>query len=198
MVAEARLDVDVRLARQRGHMAALVWMALGATGPPSARARQDELDERLHLWRLVPPARVVQIEPGEGRREVRQHALQPLGLDMRQRQGGSRGWTFRRGRRPRPWKGRGRPWRKRPPADGQIDDCVASTKATVAAWVGTNGRQGGDPAKLAAALVMLGGLGEPPARFVAGADAVEAAETKANTLLSQANALRELSSSLDY
>ena len=61
-----------------------------------------------------------------------------------------------------------------------------------------NGKQGGDPAKLADALVKLGGLDEPPARFVAGADAVEATETKANTLLSQANALRDLSSSLDH
>ena len=83
-------------------------------------------------------------------------------------------------------------------AELSIDDYAASTKATVAAWSGMNGKQGGDPAKLADALVKLGSLDKPPARFVAGADAVEAAETKANTLLSQANALRELSSSLDY
>ena len=83
-------------------------------------------------------------------------------------------------------------------AELSIDDYAASTKTTVAAWSGMNGKQGGDPAKLADALVKLGSLDKPPARFVAGADAVEAAETKANTLLSQANALRELSSSLDY
>ena len=35
-----------------------------------------------------------------------------------------------------------------------------------------NGQQGGDPAKLAVALVQLGGLAEPPLRFAAGADAV--------------------------
>jgi len=36
-----------------------------------------------------------------------------------------------------------------------------------------NGKQGGDPAKLAKALVQLAGLAEPPARFAAGADAVQ-------------------------
>jgi NAD(P)-dependent dehydrogenase (short-subunit alcohol dehydrogenase family) len=83
-------------------------------------------------------------------------------------------------------------------AELSIDDYAARTKATVAAWSGMNGKQGGDPAKLADALVRLAGLDNPPARFVAGADAVEAAENKARTLLSQANALRELSSSLDH
>ena len=83
-------------------------------------------------------------------------------------------------------------------AELSIDDYAASTETTVAAWSGMNGRQGGDPARLADALVKLGGLDQPPARFVAGADAVGAAESKANTLLSQANAYRDLSSSLDH
>jgi NAD(P)-dependent dehydrogenase (short-subunit alcohol dehydrogenase family) len=83
-------------------------------------------------------------------------------------------------------------------AELSIDDYAASTKATVAAWSGMDGKQGGDPAKLADALVKLAGLDKPPARFVAGADAVEAAEAKANVLLSQANAHRDLSTSLDY
>ena len=83
-------------------------------------------------------------------------------------------------------------------AELSIGDYAASTKATVAAWSGMNGKQGGDPAKLADALVKLGGLDKPPARFIAGADAVEAAEAKANTLSNQANAYRELSSSLDH
>ena len=83
-------------------------------------------------------------------------------------------------------------------AELSIDDYQESTKATVAAWSGMDGKQGGDPAKLAAALVSLGGLDEPPARFVAGADAVQAVEAKARLLLSQANAYRALSSSLDH
>jgi hypothetical protein len=61
-----------------------------------------------------------------------------------------------------------------------------------------DGKQGGDPAKLAGAIVRLAGLDEPPARFAAGADAVQTFEAKANTLLAQANAYRELSSSLAH
>jgi NAD(P)-dependent dehydrogenase (short-subunit alcohol dehydrogenase family) len=79
-----------------------------------------------------------------------------------------------------------------------IDDYAENTKQTVAAWQGMSGRQGGDPAKLARALVQLAGQDEPPLRWVAGADAVAAAEQKAKTLLAQADAYRELSSSLAY
>jgi NAD(P)-dependent dehydrogenase (short-subunit alcohol dehydrogenase family) len=83
-------------------------------------------------------------------------------------------------------------------AELSIEDYASRTAETVAAWKGMNGKQGGDPAKLAAALVELTAQDEPPARFAAGADAVEALEGKANTLLAQANAHRELSSSLSY
>lgn len=79
-----------------------------------------------------------------------------------------------------------------------IDDYAESTKETVAAWNSMNGKQSGDPAKLAAALVQLTELAEPPARFAAGADAVQAFEAKADTLRAQANEHRELSSSLAY
>ena len=61
-----------------------------------------------------------------------------------------------------------------------------------------NGQQGGDPAKLAKALVQLGGQDEPPLRFPAGADAVATFEKKAEALLAQAAAYRELSSSLAH
>ena len=61
-----------------------------------------------------------------------------------------------------------------------------------------DGQQGGDPAKLAAALVELAALEAPPARFAAGADAVETFETKARTLLAQAGAHRQLSTSLGH
>ncbi|MFE9655638.1 hypothetical protein [Micromonospora sp. NPDC006431] len=56
--------------------------------------------------------------------------------------------------------------------------------------------QGGDPAKLGAALVQLVGSAEPPVCWVAGADAFAALEQKAKTLLDQAGAHRDLSSSL--
>ncbi len=61
-----------------------------------------------------------------------------------------------------------------------------------------NGRQGGDPAKLADALVHLAAQDEPPLRFPAGADAVTTFENKAELLHEQANASRELSSNLDH
>jgi len=61
-----------------------------------------------------------------------------------------------------------------------------------------NGLQSGDPAKLAKALIQLASQDEPPLRWAAGADAVEALEQKAQRLLAQANAYRELSSSLAH
>jgi NAD(P)-dependent dehydrogenase (short-subunit alcohol dehydrogenase family) len=79
-----------------------------------------------------------------------------------------------------------------------IDDYAERTKETVAAWNSMNGKQSGDPAKLAAALVELTEFAEPPVRFAAGADAVRTFEAKAHTLLSQANAHRDLSSSLAH
>ena len=53
-----------------------------------------------------------------------------------------------------------------------------------------------DPAKLANALVHLAGQEDPPLRFAAGADAVAAFERRAKNLLAQADAYRDLSSSL--
>ena len=79
-----------------------------------------------------------------------------------------------------------------------IDDYAERTKETIAAWNSMNGKQGGDPAKLADALVRLAAIEKPPARFAAGADAVQTFEAKANALLTQAAAHRELSSSLAY
>ena len=83
-------------------------------------------------------------------------------------------------------------------AEPSIDDYAERTTQTVAAWNAMNGQQGGDPAKLANALVQLASQDEPPLRFVAGADAIAAVEHKANDLLAQADAYRELSSSLVY
>lgn len=79
-----------------------------------------------------------------------------------------------------------------------IDDYDQRTQATIEAWKGMNGKQGGDPAKLAAALITIAAEDQPPLRFLAGADAVRTAEDKAHLLLEQANAYRELSSSLAH
>lgn len=81
-------------------------------------------------------------------------------------------------------------------AEPQIADYAARTRETVAAWSSMDGKQGGDPVKLAAAIVQLAGLQEPPTRFAAGADAVQTFEAKAQALLAQADAHRALSSSL--
>jgi NAD(P)-dependent dehydrogenase (short-subunit alcohol dehydrogenase family) len=79
-----------------------------------------------------------------------------------------------------------------------IDDYAERTKQTVEFFTSMNGKQGGDPAKLADALVELADHDEPPLRFIAGTDAVETADNKAALLLAQADAHRELSSSLAH
>ncbi len=79
-----------------------------------------------------------------------------------------------------------------------IPDYAERTAATIAAWRSMNGRQGGDPAKLAAALVALTDSADPPLRWLAGAGAVQTAEAKAHDLLAHADAHRALSSSLDH
>jgi NAD(P)-dependent dehydrogenase (short-subunit alcohol dehydrogenase family) len=83
-------------------------------------------------------------------------------------------------------------------AQPSIDDYAERTRETVAAWSGMSGKQGGDPAKLAGAIVQLAGLTQPPVRFPAGADAVQTFEAKGNALLAQADAHRKLSSSLAH
>jgi NAD(P)-dependent dehydrogenase (short-subunit alcohol dehydrogenase family) len=77
-----------------------------------------------------------------------------------------------------------------------IDDYAERTANTIPAWQAMNGKQAGDPAKLARALVELAGSDEPPLRWVAGEDAVEGVEQKARLLLAQVDAHRELSTSL--
>jgi len=77
-----------------------------------------------------------------------------------------------------------------------IADYAETTRETVTAWKKMNGQQGGDPAKLAKALVQLAGDAEPPKRWPAGADAVETFVKKANELLAQASVHKALSSSL--
>jgi NAD(P)-dependent dehydrogenase (short-subunit alcohol dehydrogenase family) len=83
-------------------------------------------------------------------------------------------------------------------ADLSIDDYAERTKTTIAGWRGMNGRQGGDPAKLAASLVTIAGLQDKPLRWMAGADSVASAEGKAKELFAQADAHRDLSTNLDH
>ena len=83
-------------------------------------------------------------------------------------------------------------------AEPSIEDYAERTEQTVAVWNSMNGQQGGDPAKLANALVRLAGQDEPPLRFAAGADAIATVEQKAKDLLAQTDAHRELSSNLAH
>lgn len=65
-------------------------------------------------------------------------------------------------------------------------------------WKSQNGKQSGDPAKLAQALLKLAGQKELPRRFIAGADAIGTAEQKVALLQKQIDAHRELSTSLAF
>lgn len=79
-----------------------------------------------------------------------------------------------------------------------IEDYADRSQATVDAWRSMSGKQGGDPVKLANAIVRLAELDEPPTRFAAGADAVETLESKAQALRAQASLHRGLSMSLAH
>ena len=79
-----------------------------------------------------------------------------------------------------------------------IDDYDEARAQINAFWASMNGKQAGDPAKLARALVQLADSAEPPLRWVAGEDVVEGVEDKARLLLAQVDAHRELSTSLAH
>jgi NAD(P)-dependent dehydrogenase (short-subunit alcohol dehydrogenase family) len=81
-------------------------------------------------------------------------------------------------------------------ADLSIDDYAERTAQTRPTWEEMSGKQTNDPAKLAKALLTIVDQEQPPLRWVAGADAVATVEQKANELLAQVDAYRELSSSL--
>jgi NAD(P)-dependent dehydrogenase (short-subunit alcohol dehydrogenase family) len=65
-------------------------------------------------------------------------------------------------------------------------------------WKAQNGKQGGDPAKLARALVTIVEQEQPPFRFIAGADSIATAEQKIAKLQQQLASFRALSTSLGF
>jgi len=83
-------------------------------------------------------------------------------------------------------------------ADNPIADYTEKREQLMQFWKGANGQQPGNPAKLAQALITIASEEKPPLRFLAGADAVATAEQVAATLQQQANAYRELSSSMAF
>src|SRR5437667_239467 len=65
-------------------------------------------------------------------------------------------------------------------------------------WQAQSGQQGGDPAKLARALVAIASEEPPPRRFIGGADAIGLAQQKIADLQAQIAAYRDLSTSLAF
>ena len=82
-------------------------------------------------------------------------------------------------------------------ASGAIDDYSARRDPLVAYWKSMNGKQTGDPVKLARALITIANQSPPPRRFIAGADAIGGAEQKVATLKADIESNRALSTSLD-
>jgi NAD(P)-dependent dehydrogenase (short-subunit alcohol dehydrogenase family) len=83
-------------------------------------------------------------------------------------------------------------------AEPTIEDYAERNASQREFWEGQNGRQSGDPAKLARALLRITEEKQPPFRFIAGADALAQAEEKLAERQQQIDAYRELSSSLAF
>jgi len=83
-------------------------------------------------------------------------------------------------------------------AEPSINDYDERRRPLMEYWKAQNGRQSGDPAKLAMALVTIASLESPPRRFIAGADAIATAEQKVAALKEEIEFDRALSTSLDF
>ena len=81
-------------------------------------------------------------------------------------------------------------------AEPSIEDYADRTAEQLKWWQAQSGRQGGDPAKLARALVTITSEEQLPRRFIAGPDAIGQAEQKVAALKKQIEAYRDLSASL--
>jgi NAD(P)-dependent dehydrogenase (short-subunit alcohol dehydrogenase family) len=81
-------------------------------------------------------------------------------------------------------------------AAASIEDYAERSAAMREFFESMNGKQGGDPAKLAQALLTIVDQEQPPFRFIAGADAIAAAEAKLAERQKQIDAYRDLSTSL--
>jgi len=81
-------------------------------------------------------------------------------------------------------------------AQASIDDYEERRVPLVAFWKSMNGQQPGDPAKLARALLTIASQDPPPRRFIAGADALDAAQQRAAALNEDIDSNRDLSTSL--
>jgi NAD(P)-dependent dehydrogenase (short-subunit alcohol dehydrogenase family) len=82
-------------------------------------------------------------------------------------------------------------------AETAIDDYAERRAALIAAWTAQNGRQSGDPVKLAQALVTIASEDPPRRRFIAGADSIVSTEQKVADLQADIDLNRERFVSLD-
>ena len=82
-------------------------------------------------------------------------------------------------------------------ASAPIDDYAERRVAQVDFWTSQNGRQAGDPSKLAQVLVTIASEEPPRRRFIAGADAIAAAEQVLAGLQADIDLNRERFVSLD-
>ena len=83
-------------------------------------------------------------------------------------------------------------------ATGSISDYASRRDPLVAYWKSMNGKQTGDPAKLARAIITIASQSPPPRRFIAGADAIGGAEQKVVALKEDIESNRQLSTSLSF
>jgi NAD(P)-dependent dehydrogenase (short-subunit alcohol dehydrogenase family) len=81
-------------------------------------------------------------------------------------------------------------------APASIEDYAEQSAANRKFFEGMNGKQGGDPAKLARAVMTIAGEQTPPLRFIGGDDAIAGAEAALAARQQQIDAYRELSKSL--
>ena len=83
-------------------------------------------------------------------------------------------------------------------AASAIDDYADARAQQLEWWKAQNGKQAGDPAKLARALVTIANEKQPPRRFLAGSDAIGLAEQKIAKLREDIESHRDLSTSLAF
>jgi NAD(P)-dependent dehydrogenase (short-subunit alcohol dehydrogenase family) len=81
-------------------------------------------------------------------------------------------------------------------AHASIEDYAERSAAQREFFESMNGKQGGDPAKLAQALLTITDQRKPPFRFIAGGDAIAQAEATLAERQQQIDTYRELSASL--
>lgn len=82
--------------------------------------------------------------------------------------------------------------------EGTIDDYAERSAAQRTWWQAQDGRQAGDPDKLARAILAIADERPPPRRFIAGADVIALAERKIDELRGEIEAHRDLSTSLTF